>query len=155
MAGALPGKLISMKIGGVQIRCQTDITLNIVVNTTDNDPCKPSEEEAANGASQWVTRTIDTKEWSASATAKTFADVTAGFIDNGDITALMLADPTVEVTIGTTQTTDYNFPELWVYEGTGILTNFTLNGAQAGESTYDIEISGSGELTYTATPFTT
>ncbi len=154
MAGALPGKLISMKIGGVAIRCQTDITLTMTNNLTDNDLCKPSETELANG-SNWITRTYDSSEWSVSATAKTFADITAGFIDNSDITNLMLGNPTVEVTIATTQTVDYNFPQLFVYEGTGILTSYTLNGAQAGESTYDIEISGSGALTFTETPFTT
>lgn len=154
MAGAVPGKLISMKIGGVPIRCQTDINLTITVNTTDNDPCKPTEAEATNGA-LWITKTIDTKEWSVSGTAKTFADITAGSIDNSDITALMLADPTVEVIITTTQTTDYAFPKVFVYEGTGIITSFTLNGAQSGESTYDIEISGNGELTYTESPVTT
>ncbi len=155
MAGAIQGKLIGVKVNGTYLRCQTDGTLTITTNTTDTDPCKPSEEEATNAAS-WVTHSIDSKAWTISATAKTFADVAAGVIDNSELANLMIVGtPSVEVTFQTIRTTDYDFDEIWVYEGTGTITSFTINAPGAGESTYDIEITGNGALTYTETPVTT
>lgn len=155
MAGVLQGKLIGVKVNGSYIRCQTDATLTLTVNTTEDDPCKPTEEEATNAAA-WITRTVDTKDWNVSVTAKSFADVLAGFLDNSDIAALMIeGDPNVEMTFQTIRTTDYDYSSIFVYEGTGILTSFTHNAPEAGQSTYDLEISGNGALTFEETPVTT
>lgn len=155
MAGVLQGKLIGVTIGGVYIRCQTDATLAITTNVTDTDPCKPSEQDATNAAS-WVTHSIDSKAWTVSVTAKAFADQLAGVIDNSDIAALMITgNPSVDITFQTIRTTDYDYAEIFVYEGTGTLTSFTHNAPATGESTYDLEITGNGGLTYTETPVTT
>lgn len=155
MAGAIQGKLIGVKLNGTYIRCQTDATLTITANTTDTDPCKPSEDEATNSAS-WITHSIDSKAWTVSVTAKAFADQLAGAIDNSDIAALMITgDPSVEMTFQTIKTTDYDHDNIFVYEGTGTLTSFTHNAPSTGESTYDLEITGNGALTYTETPVTT
>ena len=155
MAGVLQGKLIGVKVNGQFLRCQTDATLSITVNTMDDDPCKPTEEDSTNGTS-WITHSIDTKTWNVSVTAKAFADVQAGVLDNGDITNLMITgDPSVEMTFQTIQTTDYDHPSIFLYEGTGTLTSFNFNAPVAGEATYDLEITGNGELQYTETPVTT
>lgn len=155
MAGAIQGKLIGVKINGTYIRCQTDATLAITANTTDSDPCKPSEDEATNAAS-WVTHSVDSKAWTVSVTAKTFADDVAGVIDNTEIANLMITGtPEVEVTFQTIKTTDYDHASIWVYEGTATITSFTVNGPGSGESTYDLELTGNGALTYTETPVTT
>lgn len=155
MAGVLQGKLIGVKINGSFLRCQTDATLTINVNVTEDDPCKPTESDSTNGAS-WTTHSVDTKDWSVSVTAKTFADVSAGLLDNGDIAGLMIdGNPSVEMTFQTIQTTDYDYSSIFLYEGTGTLTSFNLNAPVDGESTYDLEITGNGALTYTETPVTT
>lgn len=155
MAGAIQGKLIGVKINGNYIRCQTDATLTITANTTDTDPCKPSEDEATNAAS-WVTHSTDSKAWTVSVTAKAFADVAAGVIDNSDVAAMMISgNPEVEMTFQTIRTTDYDHDQIFVYEGSGTITSFTHNAPGAGESTYDLEITGNGALTYTETPVTT
>lgn len=154
MAGELQGKLIGVKINGSYIRCQTDATLSITQDVTDNDPCKPTEEEATNGAS-WAGHTAGTKSWTISVTAKTFADVAAGTLDNSDIAALMITgDNSVEVTFQTIRTTDYAFASVFLYEGTGTLTSFTHNAPVDGDSTYDLEITGNGALTFEETPVT-
>jgi len=155
MAGVLPGKLIGVKVNGTSIRCQTDATLAITVNTTDDDPCKPTEADTTNGAS-WTTHTVSTKGWTVSVTAKAFADQVTGVLDNSDIAALMITgDPSIEMTFQTIKTTDYDFAKTFIYEGTGTLTSFTHNAPIDGESTYDLEITGNGALTYaeaTVTP---
>ena len=154
MAGALQGKLIGVKVNGTYIRCQTDGTLAITVNTTDDDPCKPTETETTNGSS-WTTHTVGSKGWTISVTGKTFADVLTGFIDNSEIAGLMITgDPSVEVTFQTIKTTDYDYTNVFVYEGTGTLTSFTQNAPIEGDATYDLEITGNGALTYTETPVT-
>lgn len=154
MAGVLQGKLTGIKIGGSYIRCQTDATLTLTVNTTDADPCKPLETQSSNAAN-WVTHSTDTKAWTVSVTAKTFADQLVGTIDNSDISALMISgSPEVQMTFQTIRTTDYNYASVFIYEGTGTLTSFTLNGPASGESTYDLEITGNGALTFVETPVT-
>jgi len=151
----LQGKLIGVKVNGNFIRCQTDATLNIIINTTEDEPCKPTEEQSTNEAA-WITRTVDTKDWNVSVTAKSFADAVSGFIDNSDIATLMVVgDPNVEMTFQTIRTTDYNYASIFVYEGTGILTSFTQNAPEEGQATYDLEISGNGALTFEETPITT
>jgi hypothetical protein len=155
MAGVLQGKLVGVKVNGSYIRCQTDATLTITTNVTDDDPCKPTETDTTNSAS-WVTHSIDTKAWTVSVTAKAFADTVAGLLDNSDIAALMITgDPSVEMTFQTIQTTDYDYASIFVYEGTGTLISFTHNAPVAGESTYDLEITGNGALTFEETPVTT
>lgn len=155
MAGVLPGKLIGVKVNGSYIRCQTDATLTITTNVTDDDPCKPSETESYKGGN-WTTHTLDTRTWTVSVSAKTFADQVSGQIDNSDIAALLITgDPSVEMTFQTIQTSDYDFPAIFIYEGTGTLTSFTHNAPTAGDSTYDLEITGNGAITFTETPITT
>jgi len=154
MAGVLQGKLIGVKINGSYLRCQTDATLAITVNTTDDDPCKPTEDDTT-GSVSFVTHSIDSKAWTVTVTAKAFADQVVGLLDNGDIAALMIGNPSVEMTFQTIQTTDYDYSSIFVYEGSGTLTSFTHNAPAAGESTYDLEITGNGALTYVETPVTT
>lgn len=149
MAGTLPGKLIGVKVNGTYIRCQTDATLTITIETTDDEPCKPTEADTTNGAS-WGSHSVGTKNWNVSVTGKTFADTVAGFIDNSAIAGLMITgDPSVEITFQTIKTTDYDFDKTFIYEGTGTLSSFTQNAPIDGDATYDLEVTGNGALTYT------
>lgn len=155
MAGVLQGKLISVSIDENPIRCQMDATLNINQEVSDNEPCKPTAAESTNGAA-WTTHTVSSKSWTISVTAKTFADVLNGFLNQNDIADLMISGtPSVNVVFETTQTTDYDHPYIWMYEGVGTLTSFTINAPQDGESTYDFEITGNGAIQKTETQITT
>lgn len=154
MAGALQGKLLGVKINGNYIRCQTDATLAIAISTSDEEGCKPTETEATNSQS-WGTNKVNSKSWTLSVTAKTFADVVSGTVSNSEIAnAMITGTPSVEVSFQTIKTSDYSFPNIFIYEGTGTLTSFTVNAPIEGNGTYDLEITGNGALTYTEIPVT-
>lgn len=150
--GVIPGKLMQMKLNGSWVRCQMDISLNITQDITDDEACKPTETDTYKGGA-WNTNTKGNRGWTASLSGKVFADVAAGTITNDDISTLLIdGDSDVEVIIQSMQTTDYDFAAILLYEGTGSITSFTLNGPSDGDATWDIEITGNGALTYTKTP---
>lgn len=149
MAGVLQGKLIGVRVNGSNIRCQTDATLAITIDTTDNGDCKPLEAQSTNSNS-WITHTVSTKKWTISVSAKSFVDQVTGALDNGDIALMLTAGtPEVEIVFQTTRTVDYDFDHIFIYEGTGTITSFTQNAPIFGQSTYDLEVTGNGALTYT------
>lgn len=153
MAGILPGKLMTTTVNGTALRCQVDATLTISVNVTENESCKPSAEDAYL-ANAWVTQSIDNKSWEITVSAKAYADAIE--MSNSDIGELLTTgSPIVQVTFMTTQTTDYDYDEVFVYSGEAIITNYTLNGPQTGDGTYDLTFTGNGPLTLTRTPVTT
>jgi hypothetical protein len=152
MANSLPGKLLKVTVNGLVLRCQTDATLTLTANLTEDDACKPENDDADAGAS-WITRTVDSKDWTISFSAKAFADNIAG--SNIDLVPLWInGDLSVEVQFLTnpSQTT---YPYGFVIEGSGIMNSLTFNAPVAGSATYDTEISGNGPLTYTPVPVTT
>lgn len=154
MAGVLQGKLISVSINDNPIRCQMDATLGITQEITENEPCKPTATETTDGAG-WTTHTTASRSWTITVTAKTFADVLNGFLDQNDIADLMIAGTSsVNVVFETTRTLDYDHDTIWMYEGVGTLTSFTINAPQDGESTWDFEITGNGAIQKTETPIT-
>lgn len=149
MAGVLQGKLIEVRVNGSNVRCQTDSTLSITIDTSDDDACKPTEADSTNGSS-WITHNVTTKKWTISVSAKAFADQVSGRIDNSDIVNMLTTGtPNVEITFQTTRTLDYDFNNIFLYEGSGTITSFTHNAPISGESTYDLEVIGNGALTYT------
>lgn len=153
MAGVLQGKLLAVTIDGEFVNCQVDATLTITTETETTDPCKPDATQTTQGAS-WTEATESSKSWSISMSAKAFAD--AIVLNNSDILdKLVNGSATAQVQFSTTETTDYDYAELLLFSGTGIITNFTWNAPSTGESTYDVEITGSGQPTFTRTPFTT
>lgn len=150
MAGVLPGKVIGVTIDGDFIDCQIDATLTKTNNVTETTGCKPSPDGTYKGAST-VGRTVDTSDWTITMSAKAFADAVT--VNQNDIAEKMDTNPIVQVTFQTTQTTDFDFEEAWVYEGEGILTDFTINAPQDGEATWDTTIVANGTpLTLTRTP---
>lgn len=152
MAKAIPGKLLAVTINGQKYRCQTDGSLNITANLSEDDPCKPDDQSTPAEAG-WVTRSVDSRDWSMSFSAKSFSDNIQAH--NSDVSSLMIdGDLDVEVEFLTTPG-QHSFPEDIVYSGSGILANFTLNAPVTGGSTYDVEVSGNGPLTLTRIPATT
>lgn len=154
MANELPGKLLGVTVDGQFINCQIDATLTITNNFTESTPCKPSSEEAYKSP-QTVKRTVDSRDWTLTYSAKQFADAVAA--NQNTIAQKMLAggNPYVQVTFQTTQTTDYDFPITFVYEGEGVIQDVTLNAPQDGDATHDGTIVANGDLTFTEVPVTT
>lgn len=150
MANALQGKLLYLKIDGKELECQTDLTLNMTTNTADEEACKPLSTET-NNAALWVKRSVSSKEWDASVSAKTFiADVTANNTNASELLGLFITgDNMVEVTIQTNEGNDeYGQPKSGVFTGSAIMNGLTLNGPSEGDSTVDITFISNGEPTW-------
>lgn len=146
----VPGNIIGVTIGGVWYKCQTDATLNLIVNVTEEDPCKPDPEDQASGDLAWIERTADSRDWSIDFSSALLRNSLEA--SNPDIARLIVdGDVDVEVQFMTrvNQTkSDVDF----IYSGSGILTGFTLNAPVAGSATTDTSIAGNGPLTYTKVP---
>lgn len=148
-----PGNIIGVRLGGIWLDCQVDATLNMTVNVTEDDPCKPNPDDLEQGSTPWVERTADTRDWSIDFSQKLMKDSLAAA--NPDLGEMIINDEiNVEVefmTLPGQTKSNYDF----VYSGTGILTNFTLNAPVTGAATTDATISGNGALTYVKVPVTT
>lgn len=154
MANELPGKLLSVTVDGEFISCQIDAVLTLTNNLTESTPCKPSPTDTYKGA-QTIKRTVDSRDWTLTYSAKQLADAVAA--NQNTIAQKMLAggNPYVQVTFQTTQTTDYDFPVSFVYEGEGVIQDLALNAPQDGDATHDGTIVANGDLTYSQVPVTT
>lgn len=150
-----PGRIINMTANGLEPICNVDATLNMTSETTTDTPCKPTSDEAYKSAN-WTTVTQTSKSWTITGSMKAVGDtVTAGKYKHSYLANQFIEGLPVEVTFGTTQTTDFDFDELEVYSGSGIVTDVTWNAPSDGESTVDFTVTGNGELTHTITPVTT
>lgn len=150
MASKVPGSVIGVTIGGVWLKCQTDATLTLTVNVTEEDPCKPDEGDAPSGDIPWVERTPESRDWEISFNNNLMKNsLEAANPDMGKL----IVDGDVEVQVqfltrpGQTKS-DYDL----VYSGTGIITGFTFNAPVTGASTTESTITGNGPLTYTVVP---
>lgn len=146
----VPGSIIGVRAGGVWLRCQTDATLNLIVNTTEEDPCKPDEDDVIAGDISWVERSVDSRDWNIEFNQNLMRNSLAA--SNPDMAQLII-DGDVEVQVefmtrpGQTKS-DYDF----IYSGTGILTGFTLNAPTTGTATSNSTIAGNGPITYAKIP---
>lgn len=146
----VPGSIIGVRYGGVWLRCQTDATLNLSVNVTEEDSCKPDADDEAATDIPWVERSIDSRDWGIEFSQNLMRNSLA--TENPD-TAGLIIDGNVEVEVefmtrpGQTKS-DYDF----IYSGSGILTGFTLNAPATGTATEDSTIVGNGPLTRDVIP---
>lgn len=153
MAGqVLQGGVIGVTINGNEIQCEIDATLNITINTTETDPCKPLAAEPYK-SSRWVDTSVDSKGWNVTFSAKAFADAVE--MNNLDIVDLLVSgDPIVQIQFYTKQHPDYDYDEIAVFAGEGVMNDFTWNAPGTGESTYDVTVTGKGAPTFTRTTVT-
>lgn len=148
----VPGSIIGVRYGGVWMKCQTDATLNLTVNVTEEDACKPDSTTPDAAGGSWVERSVDSRDWDISFSQNLMRNSLAAL--NPD-TAKLIIDGNVDVQvefmtqIGQTKS-DFDF----IYAGSGILTGFTLNAPTSGVATMDSTIAGNGPLTYTRVPAT-
>jgi len=142
----VPGSIIGVRFGGVWLSCQTDATLNLTVNVTEEDSCKPDEGDSVAGDISWVERSVDSRDWSIDFSQNLMRNSLAA--SNPDIGNLII-DGDVEVEVefmsrpGQVKS-DYDF----VYSGSGIITGFTMNGPATGTATTDTTVVGNGPLAY-------
>jgi len=157
---SVPGSVIGIRLKGVDaltpsvwLNCQVDATLEISVDTDEDDPCKPSPTDIGTlGDIPWAEFTPSKRNWNISFSQKLMRNsLVASNIDISDliITGKVYVEVEFMTTPGQTKS-DYDF----VYSGTGILTGFTLNAPGSGASTSDSTIQGTGPITKTVVPVT-
>lgn len=155
---SVPGKILGIRIAGVWLACQTDATLNMTVNVTEEDPCKPDGDAEVSAANSipWVTRTADTRDWSMDFSNKLMRD-SLKVSNNAQNIAKLIIDGTVyidDVEFASADGQTASDTDL-IYSGPGIITSFTLNAPESGPATMDNTISGNGALTYSYIQVTT
>lgn len=154
---AVPGSIIGIRLKdsdavgeAVWLPCQVDATLDIAVETEEEDPCKPAPDDVIAGDVPWAEFIASKRNWNISFSQKLMRN--SLLASNPDIADLIIMGKImVEVEFMTRpgQTkSDYDF----VYSGTGILTGFTLNAPVTGASTSDSTIQGTGGLTRVVVP---
>lgn len=158
MANSVPGKIIGIRIGGKWLACQTDATLNITVDVTEEDLCKPDGDVAptSENAIPWKERTADSRDWNVDFNSKLMRDSLSTANAAVDVAGLIIAGNVYvddfEFSTANGQTySDYDF----VYSGKGILTNFSLAAPESGAATQTSTITGNGPLGRTKVPVTT
>lgn len=150
MAG-IPGKLINLKIGANELLCQADLTLNLTASTTDEEGCKPATGESMS-VSEWVKRSVSTREWDASVSLKT---IVSELLTNYSYVYLakLFVSGSLEVTVvvETNSTSpDYKETGTFVFEGNAIMTGLTLNAPYEGASTVDVTFNSTEAPTFEA-----
>ena len=153
----VPGSILGIRIGGQWLECQTDATLNITVNVSEEDPCKPDGDSVSpNNEIPWVERTADSRDWSVDFSSTLMRDSLNTANNPSNVAKLIIdGDVYVEAFEFATANNQARMDSDMVYSGSGILTNFTLNGPATGSATMDSTISGNGPLTYSYVPVTT
>lgn len=153
----LEGKLTGVWLDGVYYRCQTDAQLQLTASTTENDTCKPDQTEGDTDVGiQWITRTVDSKDWQITFSAKSFLDSLGA--NQASLAQFFINDATLEVEAEFATNANFashSHPVDHFYTGTGLLTGLTINGPESGDSTYDVTIDGNGPLVFESVPHTT
>jgi len=141
---SVSGKLMAYTLAGVKYRCQTDGTVTITRDLSEDDPCKDQ--------GLWKEYTVVSKSWTGSFSAKAFMDSVAG--NQLDAIDLMLGpDDPIEIEFLTTPG-DHDFPVDVVLAGEAFITNFDWANPANGNSTYSVDFTGNGALVKTEIPVT-
>lgn len=153
MAGKLPGKLLAVTINGRKLRCQTNGTLTLGTSLTQDDPCKPDDVSTGTVAGQWETSTVNSRNWKIAIDAASFLDDLR--LNQMDLIELFVGgDLEVDVEFLTTPG-DHDFPEDVIFSGSGLIDSLTLNAAAAGNSNYNVSITGNGAPAFSRIPVST
>lgn len=150
----LPGKLLGVTLDGVYYKCQTTADLTLTAAVTEDDTCKPDQGSDVDPIG-WITRTVDSKDWAITFSAKSFAD---GLGASGNQLSRFFIESDLVVLahfMTNPDAGDGTISDDVLYEGSGLLTGLKINAPEKGSSTYDATITGNGPLTITETNRTT
>lgn len=157
LEGKLTGVWLDIGNGLEFFRCQTDAKLKLTAATSTNDVCKPDQTvDAEDLGVQWVTRTVDSKDWQITFSAKAFLDSLGS--NQFSLIQFFIASGTLQVEAEFATNANagaHSHPVDHFYTGSGILSDVTLNGPEKGDSTYDATIDGNGPLVPESVPHTT
>lgn len=148
--GATQGKIWQVKLGDKSIRCQTDATFTGTVNTSEVEACKPTGDLGDD--TTWLDYTEDSRGWEITFSAQAFADTAE--VSQADLMELFVnGSVQVEVDFYTNEKVKgFDGTETQYFNGTGLMTNFSLTGGVTGVATYDVTIQGKGKPSWTRTP---
>ena len=137
------GQLVGLKVNGLALVCNTDVTVNMTRNLTENPVCKPlSTDTYTEGgfSTNSIGSTTGTVTGSALAVADLVADPATQLKDS-DIMDLFLTNPRVEAEVATTLVANYPYATVRVYTFPGILSDISWNNPSDASSTTDFTIS--------------
>lgn len=151
----IEGKVVGVKIEDQFLRCQADATLNITINTEQDEECKDLDYVGDNvaGASGnliWEDSSISTAAWSIDLNAGMFYDSVAGEVDFVDEVVnkdnVVFSVQFVIPSKGEGTSAKY-------FEGDAVLTSLSLNAPTTGKATQDLSFTGKGKPTWTKVPY--
>lgn len=148
MAG-ISGKLISISINGKELACQTTLSLNFSVDTTENPTCKPSEGQSISDAS-WRETSEGRRAWEATASAQLLANALAAQNDVADLIDLYV-NGSIKVTakIATNSTSpDFESDKTMIFTGEALMTGLGITADGESVATGDVTLESTGAPTY-------
>lgn len=151
----IPGNIIGVQIGDEWLQCQAESTLNIVLNTSENPICKVLDGTGTPGA-PFKNFNADTREWNITTNNALLKDSFAT-ANNGVNLAKLLIDGNYyinSILFRTAQDQQFADNDM-IFEGSALLTNFSITGPATGANTTSATFQGDGELTYSFPPKTT
>lgn len=148
MAG-VNGKLVFIKIEGKELACQTSLSLDFTTNTNVDPVCKPQEGESS-ADSSWVTRSEDSREWTATADGQLLATDLSTLNDVSDLIGLFV-NGSVNVTVGietNSTSADYTAGETIIFTGDAIMNGLSITADGDSIATGSVTFESNGKPTY-------
>lgn len=150
----IAGNIIGVMIGNKWLQCQAEATLNMVANTSEDAICKELENPTTDVP--WKTFTLDSREWSIDVSQSLLKD-SFTTLNNAVNLGKIFIDGDLEIAsiLFRTKTNQQFADNDMIYEGSAILTNFSITAPDTGANTTSATFQGNGELTYSFPPKTT
>lgn len=150
----ISGKLLRVKFKDKYLKCQLDATLNMVINSSEDDPCKP-DGDTVEGVNEWVQRTVDSQDWNITVNARAFLDEVGTQLDQNDLLEMIVDGDLFGDAEFLSTPGQHNNPVDMVVDGPVVITDFSLEAPASGKANYDLTLSGNGKPTATRIPATT
>lgn len=147
------GQIVGIVIDGNELACNTDVTVSLTKNLTEDPACKPLSTDAYTEGG-WVRQSITSKTGTITGTALSVADVVTGaVITDADILDLFLTTDRIEVVVRTTPVTNYQYQTVRTLTATCIINEISWNNPSDATSSSDFTFTIDGEPTYDSVPY--
>lgn len=151
----IEGKVVGVKVNDKFLRCQADATLNITINTEQDEECKDldyvgNDVSGTSGSLTWEDSSISTVTWSIDLNAGMFYDTISGEVDFVDE---VVNKDNVVFSVQFVIPSKGNGTSAKYFEGDAVLTSLSLNAPTTGKATQDLSFTGKGKPTWTKVPY--
>ena len=157
MSERIEGKVTGVKIAnGKFLRCQADATLNMTINTEQDEECKDlsytaTDVSGVGSALTYNTQTASSVDWSIDVNRGMFYD---SLVDETDFIDEVINKNNVEFEVQFVIPSKGAGTQSRVFSGNAILTTISVNAPVAGKVSEDLTFTGNGKPTWTVTSFT-